>query len=208
MATLKWTALAGIVLVVSMNSGCAFVGQKIPLEYQNTVYDGNHVQGGAVAVVVPAEPEMKRKKNNNYVIGTVKNSYGMKTADVTTKDSVSAWVANALKKELDSVGFNASIVKSATETTENVVETRIIKVWVDQDPGFWTVGAIGEVQLRIVLYHKGNRMKEFDVESRGQGDRSMISTAGTKEESMMIALEACMKKTIPIIVETFSPETQ
>ena len=132
----------------------------------------------------------------------------MKTADVTTKDSVSAWVANALKKELDSVGFNASIVKSATETTENVVETRIIKVWVDQDPGFWTVGAIGEVQLRIVLYHKGNRMKEFDVESRGQGDRSMISTAGTKEESMMIALEACMKKTIPIIAETFSPEIQ
>jgi hypothetical protein len=84
------------------------------------------------------------------------------------------------------------------------VETRIIKVWVDQDPGFWTVGALGEVQLRVALYEGGQKIKEFDVDAKGQGERGVVGDAVTKSDSLEAALQECMKETVPMIAETFA----
>jgi len=108
--------------------------------------------------------------------------------------------------ELETCGFEPHIMDELSPSVRRGIETRIVKVWVDQDPGFWTVGALGEIQFRMTLYRGVSKIKEFDVDGKGQGDRSIVGDAGTKEESLRVALQACMKKAIPLIIETFSKE--
>lgn len=203
---MRRSILGVIVIMMLFTLGCAFVDQKVPLVYNQEVAGVNGEKYGPIQIEKPTPPDLETTKNGLVIIGNVKNTYGMKTADTVTGDSVSDWVAQALSIELKAVGFAPQVVDSVSSSTGQGVKTRVLKVWVEQDPGFWTVGAIGEVQLRIALYRNGKRIKEFDIESKGQGDRSMIDSASTKEESLRIALETCMKKAIPIIVDTYSKE--
>ncbi len=203
MSLLSRVALLGALVSICLSSGCAFVDQKVPLEYNAAVADVEGGQGQSVVVAMPICPEMETTKKGLCIVGNVKNSYGMKTADTTTEDSVPQWITEALCVELEAAGFTPQTVEEMTSATERGVSTRVIKVWVEQDPGFWTVGAIGEIQLRMALHKNGQIVKEFDVESKGQGDRNVVGGSKTKEESLRIALEACMKEALPIIVDTF-----
>ena len=197
---------AWTVFLMLLSSGCAFVDQKVPLIYNQGVANVNAGNYGAIQVEKPTSPDLQEKNNGLFIIGNVKNTYGMKTADTVTGDSVSDWVTRALTMELEAAGFIPQIIDDIGTSTGKGIKTRVLKVWVEQDPGFWTVGAIAEVQLRIALYRDGNKIKEFDVESKGQGNRAMMGDNATKRESLRVALEACMKKVIPIIIETYSKE--
>jgi hypothetical protein len=193
-------------VVLMLLSGCALVDQKVPLVYGQASAGVRTQSSGDIRIEKPVPPELTVKGKGLAVIGSVKNTYGMKTADTVTTDSVSDWVAQALRTELEAAGFKPTVVDDISVSPDNGIKTRIIKVWVEQDPGFWTVGAIGEVQLRMALYREGKKVKEFDVESKGQGSRSMVGDETTKRDSLKVALETCMKKAVPIIVETYSKE--
>lgn len=203
MSILSRAALAGVIVFVYLTTGCAFVDQKVPLAYSQAVAGVEGGQGQSVQVETPTGAELKENKKGLCIVGNVKNSYGMKTADTVTENSVPQWIADAMCVELEAAGFAPQTVDTLPATAERGISTRVIKVWVEQDPGFWTVGAIGEVQLRISLYRGGEVVKEFDVESKGQGDRSIVGDAKTKEESLRTALEACLKEAMPIVVEAF-----
>jgi len=202
---MKRYLFVGAIILMSISSGCAFVDDKVSLGYNQGALGAGSKNCGDIQVERPIAPEMKTKKNGQYVVGNVKNSYGMKTADAVTSDSIPGWVANALSIELKAAGFAPTVVDDIGTFTGPAVKTRIMKVWVEPDMGFWTLGAVGEVQLRMALYKDGRRIKEFDIESKGQPKRSAIelSWAAKKREALRIALEECMKKAIPIIVETY-----
>jgi len=196
--------LVAIVLVAFFSSGCAFVDQKVGLRYEQALTSGKGK--GPIEIATPVAPTLETKKKGFFIVGAVKNTYGMKTADTVTQDSIPQWIANALKTELEAAGFDVQLVNNLSRPVKRGIETRVVKVWVDQDPGLLTVGALGEVQFRMALYRGTNKVKEFDVDGRGQGSRSLIGDAETKAQSLQVALQACMKKAIPIIIETFSEE--
>ncbi len=193
----------GMIVFACLGSGCALVDQKVPLSYKQAVADAHSDRGGSVKIEMPVCQEFKQKKEGLYVIGNVKNTWGMKTADTVTDASVPQWIADALCTELKAAGFTPEIVDKLPVTAGPAVRTRVIKVWVEQDPGFWTVGAIGEVQLRMSVCRGDTIIKEFDVESKGQGPRGVFGDDVTKADSLRVALEICMKKVVPIVVETF-----
>jgi len=194
---------AGALVLLCLASGCALVDQKVPLTYNQAMAGVHSESGGDVYVETPVCSKLETNKKGLCIVGNVKNSYGMKTADTVTSDSVPQWIGDALCKELAAAGFTPKMVDKLPPEADRAVCTRVIKVWVDQDPGFFTVGAIGEVQLRMALYQGGKSVKEFDVESKGQGDRSIVGDANTKEGSLKVALEACMKEAIPVVVAMF-----
>lgn len=196
---------AGTAFLMLISSGCALIDQKVPLTYNQGVAAGDAGKYGAIQIEKPTSPDLEKKANGLVIVGNVKNTYGMKTADTVTGDSVSDWVAKALTIELTNAGFTPEVVDDIGASGQGI-KTRVLRVWVDQDPGFWTVGAIGEVQMRVALYRDGNKIKEFDVESKGQGSRAMMGDDATKRDSLRVALEACMKKAIPIIKETYAKE--
>jgi hypothetical protein len=201
-----WRSLCVATLGLGL-AGCAFIDQKVALTYMPTTVSG---QGsGEVAVVAPDDLELPEKDTQGkqmLVIGSVKNTFGMKTADAVTDHSVSDWITGALRMELVNSGYQPVVVDEVRRSGKCIAFV-IDRVRVDQDPGFWTVGAIGDVQLTFSLYDDGERVAEFVVESKGQGHRGVIGDAATKEAAIRVALQECMREAMTTINERFGDES-
>jgi hypothetical protein len=189
MDVLRFCCVGGAALAAA---GCAFHDQSVALTYEPTAYEGRGA--GEVSLVRPAEPELETKDSKGktvVVIGNVKNTYGATTADAVTEQSLGEWVAGALELELSRAGYQPRIV-DARPPAGRSIEVTIVRAWVDQDPGFFTVGAIGNLILNVSLSEDGERSAEFLVESIGQGERGLMGGAGTKGAALAVALRECM----------------
>lgn len=178
--------------VIALSTGCAFVDQKLALKY--TAPASVSVPAGVSNTVVMAKVDLDvslQKKGDAYIIGTVKNGYGIKTADAVTSDRIEEWILGALTQELRIKGF---AVRRAETFPPPVGVDRgahlvIRRLWVEQDQGFWTVGAITELSLPVDLYSRGGLVKKVLLEGKGDS-RSIVGLSEQKEESLEKALRA------------------
>lgn len=189
--------LAGILTI----SGCAFVDQKVDLSYETVV----NAKGGSGDVFIAKPKEihnLNKKPSGEWIIGTVKNTYGMKTADVVTSNDIGDWITGALLKELNLAGYNVIPVKELPDDVPKGIDITILRVFVDQDVGFWTVGAISDLQFTIELWKNGVKVKIFNVSAKGD-ERDVLGTAQTKGISLKKALQSAMRQAVPEIITTF-----
>uniref|UniRef100_A0A7C4EK99 Lipoprotein n=1 Tax=Thermodesulfovibrio aggregans TaxID=86166 RepID=A0A7C4EK99_9BACT len=188
--------LTGAVLLIS----CAFVDQKIDLTYERTV----NAKGGSGEVFI-AKPKnntgLNKKPTGEWIIGTVKNTYGMKTADVVTSNDIEDWIVKALMQELSFAGYTVTPVIELPEDVPKGIDLTILKVFVDQDVGFWTVGAISDVQFTVEIWKNGVKVKIFNVIAKGD-ERSIVGSAETKGISLRKALQSAMQQAVPEIIKT------
>lgn len=190
-----------VFLISSMMAGCAFVDQKVDLSYEKTV--GAKGGAGDLTIAKPTEMQTLTKKGDNlWVIGTVKNTYGMRTADTVTDNNLGDWVVRALTHELTEAGYVISHVDKLPNNVQKGLDVTIIRVWVDQDAGFWTVGAISDVQFNVDIWRNGEKLKTLNLAGKAD-DRSMVGgTAETKGLSLKKALQAAMQQAVPEIIKT------
>ncbi|HAK89026.1 MAG TPA: hypothetical protein DHV16_04405 [Nitrospiraceae bacterium] len=183
----------------TMFIGCAFVDQKVDLSYEKVV----NTRGGSgdVFIAKPKDHHNIMKKADGWLIGTVKNTYGMKTADVVTENDIGDWVVRALTQELSFAGYNVMPVTMLPDNVSKGIDLTVLKVFVDQDPGFWTVGAISDVQFAVEMWKNGMKVKSFNVSAKGD-DRSMMGSAETKAISLRKAMQAAMQQAVPEIIKT------
>lgn len=190
--------LAGLALLALTN--CAFVDQKVDLSYEKVV----NARGGSGEVFI-AKPKnshnLNRKPSGDWIIGTVKNTYGMKTADVITNNDIGDWIVGALMQELTFAGYSVKPVTELPNDVSKGIDLTVLKVFVDQDPGFWTVGAISDVQFMVEIWKNGVKIKSFNVAAKGD-ERSMAGTAETKGVSLRKAMQAAMQQAVPEIIKT------
>ncbi len=179
--------------------GCAFVDQKVDLAYERTV----NARGGSgeVFIAKPKEHHNLNKKANGLVIGTVKNAMGMKTADVVTENNIGDWIVGALVQELSVAGYNTKTVSALPHDVSKGLDLTVLKVFVDQDPGFWTVGAISDVQFTVEIWKNSIKAKVLNIAAKGD-DRSMMGSAETKAISLRKAMQAAMQQAVPEIIKT------
>jgi putative transposon-encoded protein len=198
--TLILLARASAVLFLALAAGgCAFVDQKVDLSYQRTV----NASGGSgeVFIAKPKEYHGLRKKSNSWVIGTVKNTYGMKTADVVTENDIGDWIVGALVEELSAAGYRTRTVTALPKDVSKGLDLTIVRVFVDQDPGFFTVGAISDVQFTVEIWRNGTKLKQLNIVAKGD-HRSGLGSAKTKAISLRKALQAAMLEAVPEIIKT------
>lgn len=194
-----WAVLvAGIWLM----SGCAFIDQKLSLKY--TPQGSATPLGVADRVLltkVDLEGSMQRKENA-VIIGNVKNGYGVKTADAVTEHKIDDWILGALAAELQRRGFLVRRVETFPAEYDAGARVTVRRLWVEQDPGFWTVGAITDLSFALELYSKGDLVKKVVVSAKGDS-RSMMGLSAQKEESLEKALRAAMEQASNEIVSAF-----
>jgi len=194
---LKMRILLLITLALLLPS-CAFVDQKVDLAYEAA----NIGTGGSGDVYI-ARPidNITQDKNakGQLIIGTVKNTYGIKTADVVTEDSVSDWIVNAFTQELSFAGYKVHPVESLPDEVSKGLQIFIFRVFVDQDPGFFTVGAISEVCYNVQIWKNGENIAQINVKGKGD-ERSAMGSAETKGLSLKKALEASIQEAMPQII--------
>lgn len=179
-------------------NGCAFVDQEVDLTYKNQ----DIAKGGKEKLYLEKPKDkigLKKDESNSTIIGTVENTYGMKTANCVTNDNVANWIANSLMIELKDAGYDVIPVNKLYKTISKGISIEVLEVWVDQDPGFWTVGAISKVNYKINIYKGGKKIASLNI--KGKGDkRSAAGTAKTKGISLRKAMMATTKKAVPKII--------
>src|SRR6056297_230596 len=180
-------------------NGCAFVDQKVQLTYdEQDIAKGGK---GDLYLEKPQDSTNLIKNEDGYIIiGTVKNSYSMKTADCVTNDNIGDWIANSLMIELKNAGYDVYPVKHLNQNLSKGISIRILKVWVDQDTGFLTVGAISTIIYIVDVYKNGTQLASLYIEATGD-KRSAFGTAATKGISLKKALMSSTKKAVPEIIE-------
>jgi hypothetical protein len=125
----------------------------------------------------------------------------MKTADVITENNLGDWLVGALVQELSFAGYHTKTVSTLPNDVSKGLDLTILKVYVDQDPGFWTVGAISDVQFTVEIWKNGMKAKALNITAKGD-ERSMVGSAETKGISFRKAMQAAMQQAVPAIIKT------
>ncbi len=191
-----------LIVAFLLLSGCAFIDQRVSLKYMPE--DGGATPPTSETPMtlltrVNVAVKLDRKADNSYVIGNVKNGYGMTTADTITSDNLDDWVVAALTAELQSRGFKIQRMDQFPSAFDAGVSLVINRVWVEQDAGFWTVGSITQIILLADLYSRGELVKKVSIEGAGDS-RSIYSSSGDREESLQKAMRAVMAQLVPEIL--------
>ncbi|MEA2734732.1 MAG: hypothetical protein QOE14_1183, partial [Humisphaera sp.] len=71
------------------------------------------------------------------------------------------------------------------------IELEISRIWVDQDPGWWTVGGIADLQLKMTIIRNGAPVQQVELIGKGQ-HRGAFGDTGPKA----IALEKALKQSV------------
>lgn len=164
--------------------------QDVGLTYTPAVNEtgGN----GALSIARPDTVSVHKNNKGQYVIGTVRNGWGMKTADTVTNDSPAGWIALALKTELDWAGYDVTLVESLSNSESKALKPSVDRVWVDHDMGFWTVGAAAEVSFRVKVMKYGQVADVIAVREEAC-PRSMVGgSASQKGQALQSAIQAAM----------------
>lgn len=198
MRVVFFTALLGLSTALG---GCAFIDRSTDLPYSRNLQVPKG--SGVVYIAQPTAKSLERDKNGQVIIGPVRNGYGMHTANVLTTSSVPQWIANAYATELTAGGFEPKIVDKLPPGCSRGIEIDIQKVYSDLDMGFWTIGALGEVNFRLQLYCNGQLEKVLQVDSQGQGPRAAAAMPDTLyRDSLKESLRAATRESMPIIAQT------
>ena len=222
---LRFVPCAVVVIVaVSGVGGCALIDQKVPLKYahqsahatpaRSAVASTGNAAGevklssnpgaapsaGQLTIMIarPAEPALQRNKNNQPIVGVVRNSYGMETATSITQDSIPEWIAGAFATELNAAGYAAQVVEKLPPGCARGLELDITRVWVDQDPGWWTVGGLGDVQFKMTVVRNGQPVEQIELTGKGQ-HRGAFGDTTPKARALEKALQQCIQRALPYI---------
>lgn len=198
----QWARVACVVASVFILQACAFVDQDVELGYTATGY---HPSGAGVVVVGAPKSTFLNERNvdGRIIIGTVRNGFGAKTANVLAQSDPRTWIADALIAELELAGYDITRVDTpdVNDATRGL-ELSIRSVFVDQDPGLVTIGAISDLQYDIVLKSGATVVETIKVRYKADiSERSLAGTGSLKAAALKEALEISLGREMPRILE-------
>jgi hypothetical protein len=186
--------------VLAFASGCAFVDQELKLGHPHAICEGSGT--GELCIAKPnAKHNLAKNSQGFTILGTVQTTFGIKTADVITRQDVGDWISEAYQVELQAAGYDTKIVQDMHSTTSKGISLTILSISIDQDPGFFTVGAITVLQFNIYIWKKSKKVRTLNVTAKGD-HRSMIGSARNKEISLHKALDSALIESLPEILKT------
>jgi hypothetical protein len=194
---LRTFAAFGLLLLLT---NCAFVDQDVQIAYTPT---GAATVDGDKLLVAPTTTNAPAAKNEagKLVVGSVKNGYGMHTADVLLEPGAVDKIADALAAELEATGYSVvrgdvGAAPAASDTP--AVRLTVTRLVVDQIPGAFTVTASAAVGFEIAIEQDGREIDRFLVDS-GNEDEALVSGAESKQAALTAALEEAITKAVTMI---------
>jgi hypothetical protein len=114
---MKSIGLLTCIFVAMFFSSCAFGTRHVTLAYPPNNYSPGYVSPAMAAKLQPTKKRMILitfidRRSDQSVIGEVRNGYGMHTADVVATNDVTMWISNAVKSELEAVGYTILVPDS------------------------------------------------------------------------------------------------
>lgn len=160
-------------------AGCAFgtrtVSLRIPPPAQS--------QNASITFL----PFVDCREDTGNVVGDVRNTYHMRTADVVTRDPITDWVRNGLARGLDTNGFEVALRPSADDDSAAGgirVRGAIETVYATS---YLTYGA--DVVLEAEISPSGAPPIRRTYHGRGSAGLNWAATEAGYQESLTLALQ-------------------
>lgn len=185
--------------------GCAFSTRNATLIYPPTTDPSLVAQAHATEppapkdiTIVLAPFEDKRADTTN--VGTVRNTFGMKTAPVKAANSVTTWVNHALKVELSNAGY-AVIPESEATDSSVLLKGSVDTVYAD---AYFEYG--GKVSLEVNLSRGGRELLSRTYLGNGSAGANWSATAKSYSQSLALALADALKQMVVDVDKALQPE--
>lgn len=198
------SVLKGICLGLGLLAlqACALVDQEIELGYTPQGYEPKG-SGTVVAAAPKAAYTNDLNPEGRLIIGTVKNGFGARTADVVPVNDPAIWIVNAVSSELELAGY--TVEKSGSTVVDDAaraIEVKVTKVFTDQDTGMMTIGAISTLFYELTVKSNGAVIATIPVAySADISERSLVGTGSLKAASLKEALETSLSVAMPQVLE-------
>lgn len=196
---MRYFRLVGCVIVLMLFTGCALVDRNIPLTYKCSNLESG--KNGNFYIEKPKEiTSLPHNKKGQSDIGDIRNSYGMRTADVVTTTDIGEWIASAYAQELTHAGYSVHTVPSLSEETTKGVRFAFKHINIDTDIDFFTIGAIAQVNYNILVFIDGKKVGTIDVEGASETRAGVISDE-MYSTAIQQALGDAVKKSLPYLLK-------
>jgi uncharacterized lipoprotein YajG len=133
----KLMAIAAILMI----QACAFTDATLKVEHDDEVnITGPISEAGGIAF---SAPQLEDARLDKARIGWKQNNFGMKTADITSEQTVDVIVENAI---IDAIKDNGH---SVAEDGQVRISGTVDRFWFETDMNFWTLEFIGDIQCTL-----------------------------------------------------------
>lgn len=130
------------------------------------------------------------QRTDKSKIGTVRNGFGMATADVVPTNNVAEWVTGAIRAELERSGYTVVAAPEPGMPT-TVLSGKIQNVWCDM---YFTY--LGEIAFDARLSRNGKEVLAKRYEANGSAGVVWGATAESFAQTLAIALSSAVKQMI------------
>lgn len=185
-------------LMVAVLTGCAFGTRQPTLGYPPAP-DANVAPAAQAAPKATSKnttivlANFRDERNDKSVVGTVRNGFGMRTADVIPTNSVSDWVTQAVGTELRSNGYK--VVSGTTvdpnEPNSLLVSGDILNVFCDMYMSY-----TGQVSLFTKASRGNGDVLTKHYAGEGSAGLALAATGESFAQSLALALQDALKKFI------------
>jgi len=143
------------------------------------------------------------QRTDKKVVGTVRNAFGMHTADVIPKNSVPDWVLQAITTELQSNGYTVSSGTAEDNSTSQsvVVSGEILNVYCDMYFSY-----TGQVSLIARVSKGGKELFNKHYAGEGSAGLAIAMTSESYAQSLALALSSALKHFVADLDKSLSAE--
>jgi hypothetical protein len=194
-------------VAVTLLAGCAF-GTRQPTLIYPPAAESSAIPA-AQAAAKPAPKNMQiilnpfiDQRADKKVVGTVRNGFGMRTAEVIPTNNVADWVMQAMKMELQNSGYVVTTGTTSGDTLPGasaVVSGEILNVFCDMYFSY-----TGQISLLAKVSKAGKDVLNRNYSGEGSAGIAWGGTAESYAQSLALALASAVKQFVSELDKTFT----
>lgn len=184
--------------------GCV-LGTRNPTLTYPPAADSGAVPAARADEMVPAksiqivlEP-LADERSDRKTVGTTRNAFGMRMADVVPRNDVAQWVTRAVKTELERSGYTVIDAQpgASTSSTSILVSGEVLNVFCDMYMSY-----TGQVSLLMRLSKDGRELLNRHYSGEGSAGLAIAATSESYSRSLALALSAALQKFVADVNKT------
>lgn len=186
-----------LIVTTCLLAGCVLGDRQPTLHYPPKAETG--AVPVAQAAVKPAPKSVQivvmpfvDQRSDKKVVGTTRNAFGMRMADVIPTNSVPDWVTQAIKMELQNSGYlllSAGAADEAAAGTAVVLSGEVLNVFCDMYLSY-----TGQVSLLTRLSRGGKEVLNRHYAGEGSAGLAWAATEESYAQSLALALASAIRQ--------------
>lgn len=195
LATLMWAFLLGGCVLGTRNPTLTY-----PPSADSSAVSAAHAAEKPLAknVQIVLEP-FDDERSDQKTVGTTRNAFGMRMADVVPRNNVADWVTRAMKTELENNGYTVIDGKPGASASGAgvVVSGSVLNVFCDM-----YISYTGQVSLLVRLSKDGQSLLDRHYSGEGSAGLAIAATSESYSRSLALALSAALQRFVSDLNKT------